>query len=138
MSFYLLNSIELLGTVISSKIFHIYLVLTLLKALEIFARAFLQNCRLLTLQFPFKKAGRGKKRLQLKMKRLFHNLWQNLCRLFQAQFPFATSETKLDYFHQKVNIWGHNLDAGLPWTSWTSITGPRTPDAGRRAPDAEC
>ena len=131
MSFYLLNSIELLGTVISSKIFHTYLVLTLLKALEIFERAFLQNCRLLTLQFPFKKAGRGKKSLHLKMKRLFHNLWQNLWRLFQvlAQFPFATSETKLDYFHQKVNI------EGIPWTSWTPNTGPRTPDPGRQPLD---
>ena len=35
-----------------------------------------------------------------------YNLGQNICRLFQvlALFGFTTSETELDYFHQKVNI----------------------------------
>ena len=34
------------------------------------------------------------------------NLGQNICRIFHflAQFLFTTSETKLDYYHQKVNV----------------------------------
>ena len=34
-----------------------------------------------------------------------HNLGQNICRLFHflAQFVFITTETELDYYHQKVN-----------------------------------
>ena len=33
------------------------------------------------------------------------NLGQNICRLFHflAQFLFTTSETKLDYYYQKMN-----------------------------------
>ena len=32
-------------------------------------------------------------------------LGQNICRLhFFAQFSFTTSETELDYYHQKVNV----------------------------------
>ena len=36
----------------------------------------------------------------------YYNLGQNLCRLFHfvAQLVFTTSETELDYYHQKVNI----------------------------------
>ena len=36
---------------------------------------------------------------------LFYNLGQNICRLFHflAQFFFTTSETELDYYHQKVS-----------------------------------
>ena len=36
-----------------------------------------------------------------------HNLGQNHRRLFcfLAQFVFTTSETGLDYFHQKMNVW---------------------------------
>ena len=35
-----------------------------------------------------------------------YNLEQNTCRLFHflVQFVFTTSETELDYYHQKVNI----------------------------------
>ena len=35
-----------------------------------------------------------------------YNLGQNICRLFHflAQFIFTTSEIKLDYYHQKVNV----------------------------------
>ena len=34
------------------------------------------------------------------------NLRQNICRHFNilAKFLFTTSETKLDYYHQKVNV----------------------------------
>ena len=34
------------------------------------------------------------------------NVRQNICRLFHflAQFSFSTSETELDYYHQKVNV----------------------------------
>ena len=34
-----------------------------------------------------------------------YNLGQNICRLFYflAQFFFTTSETELDYYHQKVS-----------------------------------
>ena len=34
------------------------------------------------------------------------NLGQKICRLFHvlAQYPFTTSETELDFYHQKVNI----------------------------------
>ena len=34
-----------------------------------------------------------------------YNLAQNICRLFHflAQFFFTTSETELDYYHQKVS-----------------------------------
>ena len=36
---------------------------------------------------------------------LYYNLGQNICRLFHflAQFFFTTSETELDYYHQKVS-----------------------------------
>ena len=36
-----------------------------------------------------------------------YNLGQNICRLFHflGHFPFTTSETQLDYYHQKVNVW---------------------------------
>ena len=35
-----------------------------------------------------------------------YNLGQNICRLFHflAQFVFTTSETEVDYYHQKVNL----------------------------------
>ena len=35
-----------------------------------------------------------------------YNLGQNICGLFDflAQLVFTTSETKLDYLHQKVNV----------------------------------
>ena len=35
-----------------------------------------------------------------------YNLRQNICRFFHvlAQFLFTASETKLDYYHQKVNV----------------------------------
>ena len=35
-----------------------------------------------------------------------NNLGQNICRLFNflAQFVFTTSETEVDYYHQKVNV----------------------------------
>ena len=37
----------------------------------------------------------------------FCNLGQNICRLFHVlvQFVFTKSETKLDYYHLKMNIW---------------------------------
>ena len=37
-----------------------------------------------------------------------YNLGQNICLLFHflAQFLFTTSETELDYYHQKVNVLG--------------------------------
>ena len=35
----------------------------------------------------------------------FCNLGQNICRLhFLAQFVLITSETELNYYHQKVNV----------------------------------
>ena len=35
-----------------------------------------------------------------------YNQGQNICRLFNVlvQFPFTTSELKLDYYHQEVNV----------------------------------
>ena len=44
---------------------------------------------------------------QVKTKKTFsHNLGQNICGLvhFLAQLLFTISETKLDYYHQKVNV----------------------------------
>ena len=37
---------------------------------------------------------------------LSYSTEQNFCRLFHvlAQFPFTTSETELDYYHQKVTV----------------------------------
>ena len=49
---------------------------------------------------------------QKKLKRKFWaNLGQNICRLFHvlAQFLFTTSETELDYYHQRVNVWVASL-----------------------------
>ena len=36
-----------------------------------------------------------------------YNLGQNICRLFHflAQLLFTTSETELDYYHHKANVW---------------------------------
>ena len=39
------------------------------------------------------------------MSPIFCNLGQNICRLhFLAQFVLITSETELNYYHQKVNV----------------------------------
>ena len=35
-------------------------------------------------------------------------LWQKICRFFNVlikQFSFNTNETKLDYYHQNLNVW---------------------------------
>ena len=47
-----------------------------------------------------------------KLKRKFWaNLGQNICKLFHilAQFLSTTSETELDHYHQKVNVWVASL-----------------------------
>ena len=37
---------------------------------------------------------------------MFYNVRQNICRLFRvlSQFFFTTSETELDYYHQRVSV----------------------------------
>ena len=41
----------------------------------------------------------------------YHNLGQNICSFFHvlAQFLFTTSETEIDYYHQKVNVVAERL-----------------------------